>query len=238
MKKKIRLLFGLAALLCLSLCTTVFANSNGEHVNKDNSSKSYVLCIGDSRTLGLAECDKQNFAGKNEPVFSYHATVGAHYVNNKCWVTGKWKNTPMVINASKYEKQQTAIVKNILKKHGKCIVVICGTDNDGGLKGWASKSADGMVDLYKAIRKVSVNGKKATVYFTNAVPALDEDKDVKDLNKAITKAAGKHGIKVIDLKASSKTWKKYYSGDDDHFKKSGSKKLKQIILAGIGGKAK
>lgn len=197
---------------------------SGTHRNLDRSKTSDVLIIGDSRIEMLAELN--NVTTKKA---SYNATVGAHYIYNNAWVTGYWTNKPMVIGCPQYLKQQQAIVRNCLKRHGSCKVVIVATVNDIGFSNWQSTTVSRMKTLRRQLQSVRVKGKCAKVYFASMLPEKGYDSAVKSVNSAIKKAAGG---RYINLGLNS-TWKPYYTSDRCHLTSAGSRKVYKVITDGI-----
>ena len=217
MKRKIKGLLLLAVCACMMLSTNVFAAHR--HVNVNNSSRSSLLIIGDSRIVQMSDVKKK--------AASYNATWGAHYINQDSYD----KKYGAGIGSKKKISEMKKIVKDILTKQGKCTVIICGTDNDGDGFPYPSMSFDGMNDIKKALSSVKVNGKKTSFYMASAIPAKGEDKYVKKLNKAIKSGIGKSHY--IDCGLTS-SWKKYYDDeDDDHFTNKGVKRHYSILTNAI-----
>ena len=149
--------------------------------------------------------------------------------HNNAWVTGYWANKPMVIGCPQYLKQQQAIVRNCLKRHGSCKVVIVATVNDIGFSNWQSTTVSRMKTLRRQLQSVRVKGKCAKVYFASMLPEKGYDSAVKSVNSAIKKAAGG---RYINLGLNS-TWKPYYTSDRCHLTSAGSRKLYKVITDGI-----
>lgn len=219
---------GVAALDPTSACAGPI---NGTHKNLNRSKTSNVVIIGDSRIEMLAELN--NSTTKKA---SYNATVGAHHIYNDAWVSGTWANKPMVIacdrgsaGTTNYLQQQKNLVRDCLKRHGSCNVVIEATVNDIGFYNWQNATISRMKWLRSQLKSVKVKGKTARVYFTSMAPERNRDYDVKAVNAEIKKAAGSY---YINLGINS-TWKPYYAGDGVHFTNAGSQKLYKKIMAGI-----
>lgn len=213
------------AILVSSLAINAFAG-NGDHVNVDRSKDSTFLMIGDSRMVMTSQD-----VGK----CSYNATWGAHYKYLKAWVSGSYAKKPMVITCDKYLAQQKAIIKNTLKAHSSCKVIVFSTINDAS---WWSDSAAAVKSLVSELRGVSVNGKKADIYITSMIPEKGKDKNVASYNSTMKKWVSdkrkdkKTYIHYIDLGLTS-TWSKYYDSGKLHFTKAGSKKLWNDIVTAV-----
>ena len=215
MKKKL-LLMALFILICLPTNTYAL----GKHLNIDNSDCSNVLVIGDSR---MDDLGVRVNSYKKKTRYSFNATRGGHYINRKEWITGQWKELNLMISSPKYLKEQKEIVRNILRKHGSCTIIIVGTINDidefDQIK--ERKSLVRMAELRRNLLAVKVRYKGITVsphfYVASVIPsARGKDARIKRVNAAIKK---KYKSRYIDL-GSYRYWLPYYT-DGCHLNKKG-----------------
>ena len=207
--KRLKRIITLAVMACLMISSTAFAVPR--HVNVNNAKKSAILIIGDSRVVQMSQYCKGA---------SFNATWGGHYKDQQEWDD----DCGLGIGSKKKIKEMKEIVKDSLKKHGKCYVVLSSTDNDAtkkGSKASGKESAEGMKEVRDALAKVKVNGKTATFYFASSIGDKGETKQVDALNKQIKKKFGTSNW--IDVGTESQ-WKKYYGDDDAHFTKKGVQK--------------
>ena len=182
---------------------TVFARLI--HVNVDNSKKSDIFIIGDSHI-----CQMSRYIGK----VSYNATWGAHYGNY-----GTWRK----IWHKPYLNESVKIIKNCLKRHGKCKVVLSASTNGG------PEEIKGFIPLVKKLERVTVKkGKKkirADIFVTSVLPDKNRNKEARAVSALIRK---NFFPRVIETGLTS-TWKSYYNDDGMHLTKKGYKKYYKLI---------
>ena len=173
---------------------TVFARLI--HVNVDNSKKSTSCGAFRSRQV------------------SYNATWGAHYGNY-----GTWRK----IWHKPYLNESVKIIKNCLKRHGKCKVVLSASTNGG------PEEIKGFIPLVKKLERVTVKkGKKklrADIFVTSVLPDKNRNKEARAVSALIRK---NFFPRVIETGLTS-TWKSYYNDDGMHLTKKGYKKYYKLI---------
>ena len=144
------------------------------------------------------------------------------------WGSGRWESRNMVIASSKYLAQQKAIVKDILKKHDVCKVVIVATVNDVGFWQWQKESLNRMNQLASRLKKV--NKSRVKIYVVGMIPEAGYDRTVAGFNASLKK---KYGSMYIPVGTTTSAWRNYYSGDKIHLTAKGSKRLYNKIAAAL-----
>lgn len=241
-------------ILCIifaMMSDSVSTFARGRHVSIDHSKTSNVLIIGDSRIVMLSDVVNKFPKTKEKP--SFNAVFGGHYVNRSDFIADGNLANSLVITHSYFLKEQKAIIKNCIKKHGSCIVVLEATINDiKPIYNFDKESVDRIAKFKKYIEKMTFTYKKTTrktvykngrrkkvvitktykkhptVIITSIIPEKNNEIRTTYANKLLKQ---KFGRRLINL-GDEKEWKPYYR-DRLHFYPAGSKLLYGKIMKAI-----
>ena len=214
----------------------------GYHVSIDCTDKSNVVIIGDSRIVAMS----YDIGG-----VSYNATVGAHFLFNQVWVE---RQVPMVItygleqrdaSSSKltgYYAEMVYLVRESIRKHGSCTVVIVSSVNDADYQNWCASETDRMTELGNALRQDGAFGSvKPVVYYVAMVPlegrfTLENYGDSpQEFNQTLKERLYSTGDGTYIGIGDIADWDGLYTGDGIHFKSEGTQQLFDLIMTSLEG---
>lgn len=148
----------LALLVCILMiamlpCTAYAGYGNvGYHCYKKNPSSGMVI-IGDSNC-----CQMWGYQNSSA---SYCSTWGGHY--------GYGSGIGLQINSNSYVAQMKVLIRDTLKRKGRCTVYVCGTSNDDDNSYSAYNCMSLIRNLNSYFSKNKVNGKRPVFYAVSAV---------------------------------------------------------------------
>lgn len=212
--KKIKSVFVFLLALALAMfpCVAYAAESFGTvgyHCYKNNLSSGIVI-IGDSNTCQLW--------GYQHSSASYCSTWGGHY--------GYGAGMGLQINSSSYVAQMKTLIRNTLKKKGKCTVFVCGTNNDDNDSYAASNCMSLVKTLNSYFSKNKVNGKRSVFYAVG--PNGDRGENMNAYNTALRRYVSSYRSSyvkythVADCLAGSRGG---FLSDDTHYNNATLKKI-------------
>ena len=214
----------------------------GYHVNIDCTDKSNIVLIGDSRIVGMS----YDIGG-----VSYNATVGAHFLFNQVWVE---RDIPMVItygleqrDASSpgltgYYAEMVTLVRESIRKHGSCSVVIVSSVNDADYQNWCAAETDRLTELGNALKTDGAFGSvKPAVYYVGMVPlegrfTLENYGDSpQEFNQTLKERLYSTGDGTYIGIGDISDWDGLYTGDGIHFQSEGTRQLFDLIMTSLEG---